>query len=580
MIKDNLRIIKSFFKLVKGHKKYVPQIFISSILGHSASLFLPIAAAQIIKHITENNFDGAYLWAIYLAGIYLVYNLFWYWNYYAYAHNFNYCYTNLQYSIINQVSNYDEEFTSHVSRGKLINTTNHDVVESSAFIDRICELIITFFKIIIIFIIFCSINIYVGVFVILVDLLYIILVDRANKSITKHLMGQRKYMDKISDIFSQTISGLREIKTFNIMPKLNHRFDIVKNKFERKYMQRRQLISKKYTLLPIIINFSKVIIYIVLIYFVSQNNLKIDIFILLIAYFDTVIGTTDDLLAYSSQMRDQSVSIDRVNSILNYKPKTKMEFGLNDNDYVYGLVEFNNVSFGYKDKLTLKDITFTSEPNRVTAVVGKTGSGKSTIINLLLRLYKVNSGEIYIDGENIYNYSKHIYSSNVSVVNQKPFIFNMSIRDNLGLVENNKTKIINACKRVGIHDFIMTLPHQYNTVLKEDATDVSGGQKQLISLARTLLSESEVLLFDEITSSLDAGTARHVASLLKDLKEDHTIIMVTHKPELMKKADKIIVLDNGKIVGVGTHENLLNDNKYYQKLQNKELNEEEKKDII
>lgn len=573
MINDNLKIMKAFFKLVKGHKSYVTQLFISSILGHSASLLLPVGAAQIIKCITENNFDGAYGWSLFLAVIYLVTNLFWYWNYHAYALNFNYCYTNLQYKIINQVSSYDEEFTSHISRGKLINTTNHDVVESAAFIDRICETIITSFKIVILFIIFCSINIYVGIFVILVDILYIFLVDKTNKAITKHLTRQRKYMDKISDIFSQTVSGLREIKTFNIMPKINRRFDIIKNKFEKQYMKRRQFISKKYTLLPLIINFSKVTIYITLIYFVSKDNITIDILILLIAYFDTVINTTDDLLAYSSQMRDQSVSIDRVNSILNYKSKNKIEFGLNDNDYVYGLVEFNNVSFAYKDQLTLKNITFNCQPNHVTVIVGKTGSGKSTIINLLLRLYKIDSGEIFIDGENIYNYSKHVYSSNVSVVNQKPFIFNMSIRDNLGLVETNQIKIIEACKRVGIHDFIMSLPKQYNTLLKEDATDVSGGQKQLISLARTLLSESEILLFDEITSALDATTAHHVANLLKDLKEDHTIIMVTHKPELMKKADKVIVLDNGLIVGMGKHEELLKDNKYYQKLQTKETNE-------
>ena len=568
MIKDNIRIMKSFFKLVKGSKSYVIQIFISSALGHSTSLLLPVAAAKIIKAITENNFNDAYLWSGALLIIYFVYNLFWYWNYQAYAYNFNYCYTNMQYDIINKISGYDEDFSSHVSRGKLINTTNHDVVELSMFIDRICEIIITSIKLIILFIIFCSINVYVGLLVIFIDLIYIFLVDKTNKYITKYLTSQRKYMDKISDIFSQTISGLREIKTFNIMPKLNHRFDNIKSKFEKQYLKRRHYMTIKYTMLPLVVNIAKVFLYVILIFYVFKQSLAIDVLILLISYFDTVINNTDDLLSYSSQMRDQSVSIQRVNSILNYRSRDKIDFGLNDNDYIYGSVEFKDVCFGYKDKLTLKNISFSVQPNTVTAIVGKTGSGKSTIINLLLRLYKVNSGEIYIDGQNIYNYSKHVYTSNVSVVNQKPFIFNMSIKDNLGLVAGNKDKIIEACKRVGIHDFIMTLPKQYNTVLKEDATDVSGGQKQLISLARTLLSESEILLFDEITSSLDTNTAKHVASLLNDLKEDHTIMMVTHKPEIMKRADKIIVLNEGSIVGVGDHQELLENNKYYQKLQN------------
>lgn len=148
----------------------------------------------------------------------------------------------------------------------------------------------------------------------------------------------------------------------------------------------------------------------------------------------------------------------------------------------------------------------------------------------------------------------------------------MTIYDNLAMVERNKKKIIEACKRVGIHDFIMTLPKQYRTVLKEDATDLSGGQKQLVSIARTLLSGSEILLFDEITSSLDPHTASHIAQLLEDLKQDHTIIMVTHKPDMMKKADYLYVLKDGKIVGEGTHRQLIKENTEYQKLQNKSSN--------
>ena len=154
----------------------------------------------------------------------------------------------------------------------------------------------------------------------------------------------------------------------------------------------------------------------------------------------------------------------------------------------------------------------------------------------------------------------------MSIATQKPFIFNMSIKDNLSLVDSNIDNQINACKRVGIHDFIMTLPKGYNTILKEDATDISGGQKQLIALARTLLSKSEILLFDEITSSLDPNTTKHIIKVLKDLKKDHTIVMITHKPQLMKSADDIIVIDKGKVVAQGKHKELIN-NKYYLNLQ-------------
>jgi len=143
----------------------------------------------------------------------------------------------------------------------------------------------------------------------------------------------------------------------------------------------------------------------------------------------------------------------------------------------------------------------------------------------------------------------------------------MSIRENLSLVDSNKERQIEACKRVGIHDFIMSLPKGYNTLLKEDATDISGGQKQLISLARTLLSKSEILLLDEVTASLDPNTAKHVIKVLKDLKKDHTVLIITHKPSLMKIADDLIVIDHGKLVGRGKHKDLIENNEYYKILQ-------------
>ena len=137
----------------------------------------------------------------------------------------------------------------------------------------------------------------------------------------------------------------------------------------------------------------------------------------------------------------------------------------------------------------------------------------------------------------------------------------------LSLVDDNFNHQIEACKRVGIHDFISGLPNGYNTILREDAKNISGGQKQLISLARTLLTGSEILLFDEITSSLDTESSKQIVNVLKELKRDYTIIMITHKPDMMRKADRIIVINDGKIVGDGSHSDLIKENSHYQWLQ-------------
>lgn len=150
---------------------------------------------------------------------------------------------------------------------------------------------------------------------------------------------------------------------------------------------------------------------------------------------------------------------------------------MNDNDYIDGLVEFKNVNFSYKSKNkgNIENINFIAEPNKITALVGHSGSGKTTIINLILRKYKIDSGQILIDNENIYEYSHDVYSTNVVGVDQSPFIFNMSIRKNLSLIDSNFQNQIEACKRVGIHDYIMSLPKGYNTILTENAINFSGG---------------------------------------------------------------------------------------------------------
>lgn len=146
----------------------------------------------------------------------------------------------------------------------------------------------------------------------------------------------------------------------------------------------------------------------------------------------------------------------------------------------------------------------------------------------------------------------------------------MSIKDNLSLIDSNITNQIAACKRVGIHDYIMSLPKQYNTILNDNASNFSGGQKQLLAIARTLLSTAEVLVFDEVTSSLDPGLVNKIKDIFIDLKQDHTIIIITHKKDLMPIADHLIVLNKGKKVGDGTHKELLKNNVYYQQLLKKE----------
>ena len=582
MIRDNVNIIRDFFRLVKGSKKWIFLLFFGSIMAHLSSLLIPIFTSNIIYEVTKNNVDATYINIGLLAITYVAYNLFWYLNYISYSFNFKYSYKNLRERIVDKVFTYDSEFSDKLSKGTILNTVNTDTANLSEMIDNVCEIMVVFVKVIIMIFIFLKTNIYIGLIVLLLESLYLKSFDYCNIKSTQYLRGQQKYRDKLTDNLSQILNGLGEIKVFNIYDKIKNNFYLIANKWSDQYMAKRKYVNIRSSLLPFIIHFGKVILYLILALFVLNGNFEVNMLILLITYFENVMTNTKELMGYSRQIREWSISITRINNILNYSSKQQIVFGMNDNDYISGLVEFKDVSFSYKSKNkgNIEDINFIAEPNKITALVGHSGSGKTTITSLILRKHKIDSGTILIDNDDIYEYSKDVYSTNVVGVNQSPFIFNMSIRKNLSLIDSNFENQIKACKRVGIHDYIMSLPKGYNTILTENANNFSGGQKQLLAIARTLLSKAEILIFDEVTSSLDTLLVEKIKEIFENLKLDHTIIIVTHKKDVMKIADKIIVLNKGKIVGQGTHKELMKNNEYYIDLQTNNYSSSHKKQDI
>lgn len=585
MIRDNIKIIRDFFKLVKGNKKWIFLLFLCSIIAHLSSLLIPVFTSNIVYEVTNGNASATYMNIVFLAVTYIAYNLFWYFNYVSYSNNFKYSYKNLREKIVDKVFSYDTEFSNKISKGTILNTVNTDTENLSVMIDNVCEIMVVFVKVIIMIFIFLKTNIYIGIFVLLLEYLYLKSFDYCNVMSTKYLRGQQKYRDKLTDNLSQILNGLGEIKVFNIYDKIKNNFYIIANKWSDQYMLKRKYINIRSSLLEFIIHFGKVTLYLTLALFVFYGKFEVNMLILLITYFENIMTNTKELMGYSRQLREWSISIIRINNILNYSSKQQIVFGMNDNDYINGLVEFKNVNFSYKSKNrgNVENISFIAEPNKITALVGHSGSGKTTITNLILRKYKIDSGKILIDNEDIYEYSKDVYSTNVVGVNQSPFIFNMSIRKNLSLIDSNFENQIEACKRVGIHDYIMSLPKGYNTILAENATNFSGGQKQLLAIARTLLSKAEILIFDEVTSSLDTLLVEKIKDIFENLKLDHTIIIITHKKDVMKIADKIIVFNKGKIVGQGSHKELMKNNEYYIDIQTNNYSSSHKmleKDII
>jgi len=199
--------------------------------------------------------------------------------------------------------------------------------------------------------------------------------------------------------------------------------------------------------------------------------------------------------------------------------------------------------------------------------------GKTTIFNLLCKLYEVKSGEILIENENINELNRDAIRGNITIINQEPYIFNLSIRDNLKLVKNDLTdsEMIEACKIACLNEFIQTLPNKYDTILGENGVVLSGGQKQRLAIARAFVQKTKIILFDEATSSLDNETQAEIQQAITNLKDEYTILIIAHRLSTIINCDKIMILEDGKINDSGTHEELLNRNNIYQTLYQTEI---------
>lgn len=567
MIKRYYLILQKFFSLKAHDNRLVFHLFFSALLRSISLLLIPVAAAKVVEFATIKDYQTTFLYATIFLIVSFIYVLCHHYNYIAYKNNSIFTHNKLQELILSKVTSYDENFTKNMSTSYIVNTAFNDVGKVMQVPDQSFDAITGVVNIAIALIILISVNVYIGILALILYIISMYALDKNMKKKNYYLSRQRKHQDNISSLMGQVLDGNKEIKAFNMSDNLNTYLENYKKLWKKDYFKKRKYNDNFYVLVPTILGFGKIAIYLILIYLILNGRYDVATLVLVVGYYENIENEFKKLYSKLDNVSSFSIMLDRIYKILNYKTSNMLSFGDNDNDYIKGKINFKNVSFTYEKQVILKNVSFEIKPQSFTAIVGKSGSGKSTIFRLLLRLYKADKGTILLDDESIYDYTREVYSSNVSIVTQKPFIFDMSIRENFNLVDSNHSHQIEACKRVGIHDYIMSLKDGYNTKLVADAENISNGQKQLIALARTLLSKSEVLLFDEVTSSLDINTSKHVMEILKDLKRDHTILMITHKPSLMKLADDIIVIDHGRLVGRGSHKTLLKDNIYYKLLQ-------------
>ena len=389
--------------------------------------------------------------------------------------------------------------------------------------------------------------------------------------IKKRLKSRKEFLkeqEKSASLLGEMINGISDIKTLNLKDNYTTKTTIsFQNALESEYNG-----DYSYSIYNKISSFVEfVAIGIIIVYgviLIKLNLLAPSTLIIIYMYKVNVFEFLNKLTYLMSLRADFNLSCNRIFSLLDDSKFTKESYGNKEKKECLGLIKFDNVNFKYDKTFVLNKCSFKVGQGETIAIVGKSGSGKTTILNLITKMYKANSGNVFIDNININELSETYIRDNISIISQNPYLFDMSIKENLKLVNDNITdeEIIEICKKVCIHDFINKLPNKYDTIIGEGGLKLSGGQKQRLGIARALVKNTKIILLDEITSALDNETGAIIKKVIKNIQKEHTIIIVTHELSMIKDCSRILVLEEGKIIDEGTHNDLIKKSKNYKKL--------------
>ena len=325
-----------------------------------------------------------------------------------------------------------------------------------------------------------------------------------------------------------------------------------------------ELIAVPYVLLfQVIIDLLFPILLLLAVRFFMNGELEAKMLVGFIVLSLTLTNVIRNFSVSYSITRYLFLSVAKISDTLNYPTISYKDEDFNFSSYD---ISFEDVDFSYtEDRKVLKDINFTAKNNEITALVGKSGSGKSTIMSLIARFWDTTKGSIKIGGKDIKEVNPDSLLKNISMVFQDVYLINDTIYENIriGNLNASKEEIMNAAKIANCHDFISKLPKGYDTYIGEEGSTLSGGEKQRISIARALLKNSPIILLDEATASLDADSEHEIKMAINELIKDKTVIIIAHRLNTIKDANKIIVMDDGKIIESGNHEKLMNDKGTY-----------------
>lgn len=571
--KTNWKALKSCMRFFKPYKwAFVVMAFLG-LISAGLSVLAPVFTEKIVSSVTNIEFMSAIYFALFMLGAELlrrVVLLIWYlWA----SRTIHSVVKNIRSELMLNVFKTKSKKFDLINSGEIISRVNGDPAVISGFIQRLIESVAEVLRSLGYVAFFFILNFWIGCLVLLTIITFTLLDNIYQRYRQKMRKKLKTISDKNMGMVSEIVRSIRDVKALNIK-------DNIGKKYEDNITYMKNASNDNATFsywftgginsLLYVFRFAFIALGVLLL---SQNLITVGMFVVFIMYNSNALQLFNNISGIRDEFREASLSAERITEVFDEEDYPKEVFGKRKIKNPKGEIKFENITFEYNENVpVLKDFSLTIPANTRVAFVGKSGHGKSTILNLIPKLYEVNKGKILIDGIDITKLQETGLRDLVTIVPQTPYIYNTTIRENLQFVKPDLTEeeMISACKVAQIHDFIMSKPNGYDSLVGENGVILSGGQKQRIAIARALLKNSKIILLDEATSALDNESQAKIQKALDNLAGTHTIIIVAHRLSTVINADKIVMIENGKIVGEGTHKELLKNCKEYYNLYNQE----------
>lgn len=563
------KMLKKTYFYAKEKKKNLIFFFIGCILSCIISAIAPLLWAKELLCLTSGDFNGLFTFALISFIIEISRNLVHFVNNRNIQLFFHSARTNIQLTLTQEILKTKMNDLNQKSSGVFIQRITDDCRSlAEVFVDMIDYFTYILTNIGILFSIF-FINKIIFLFYILFLTILIILQKKKVTKWKENDKKRREVSEKSTGFIGEVVRGCKDIKVLNAEDSMLKE----SKKMLTSLNDANWYMFKINRIYNIIISNTRDILdftFIILsIFLIKQNSLSIAAALIIYSYKNNILSLTQTIEQIQQIMKKFNLSAERVFEIIDSVNVKKESFGEKHKNKIHGDFEFKNVDFAYEENIPiLKNVNFKIHANETVSFVGKSGSGKTTIFNLLARLYDPENGEILMDDINIKDLDKDTLRGNLSIISQNPYIFNMSIRDNLRLVKDGLTEkeMIHACKVACLHDYIMSLPDGYDTIVGESGISLSGGQRQRLAIARALVQKTKIILFDEATSALDNETQSNIQKAIENMKGEYTILIIAHRLSTVIHSDRLILMEDGRILAEGTHKELMKNNKEYQNL--------------